>query len=463
MSGHEAAAHPEPVAVPVPPASAPGDPVFVTGSTMRHVLVMTATGTVGLMAIFFVDLLSLLYIAQLRNPVFTAAVGYGAVVLFIAISLNVGLMIAVTALVARALGSRRHEEARQLAGTSLAWMIVGATFVTAAGLPLIPPLLGLLGATGETLELAHRFLMITLPANVLMALGMGCSGLLRAIGDARRAMWVTLSGAIVTAGLDPLLILGFGWGVEGAAIATVVSRAIFVIVGLNGTVRVHRMIAMPTLASMRAGFLPMFAIAGPAVLTNLAPPAANAVLVAILARFGDLAIAASAIVDRLTPVAFGALFALSGAIGPILAQNWGAGQYDRVRQALRDALLVAALYVLTVWAILALGRYQVAGLFAATGLTADLVIFFCLISGPTWIFLGALFVANAAFNNLGHPIYSTLFNWGRATLGTVPFAWVGAELYGPYGVLAGTGLGAVVFGIVSVLVAFRVVARPPAP
>jgi len=67
-------------------------------------------------------------------------------------------------------------------------------------------------------------------------------------------------------------------------------------------------------------------------------------------------------------------------------------------------------------------------------------------------------VANAAFNNLGHPLLSTLFNWGRATLGTIPFVTLGAR-HGPPGILLGQAAGSFIFGVLAVIVAFRVTYR----
>ena len=67
------------------------------------------------------------------------------------------------------------------------------------------------------------------------------------------------------------------------------------------------------------------------VLTNVATPVASGFVASVLARFGDETVAAIAIIDRLVPVAFGGVFAISGAVGPILAQNWGAGRFDRMR------------------------------------------------------------------------------------------------------------------------------------
>lgn len=210
-----------------------------------------------------------------------------------------------------------------MGGSALAWSVIAAALVALMLMALTPVLLPALGAKGETLEVATRFLLMTLPSNLLMALGMGFSGLLRAVGDARRAMFVTLAGGVVTAVLDPILIFGFGLGVDGAAITIVVARLVFALVGWHGTVRVHGLAGRPRWKRMRADLPSLIHIAGPAVLTNLAPAAANAVTAAMLARFGDAAIAAGAIIDRIVPVAFGAIFALSGAIGPILAQNWG--------------------------------------------------------------------------------------------------------------------------------------------
>jgi Na+-driven multidrug efflux pump len=78
---------------------------------------------------------------------------------------------------------------------------------------------------------------------------------------------------------------------------------------------------------------------------------------------------------------------------------------------------------------------------------------FCSWIAASFFFMGALFVANATFNNLGRPLWSTGFNWGRATLGTIPFAWWGAQ-YGPVEVLAGQAAGAAIFGSLALACAF---------
>jgi Na+-driven multidrug efflux pump len=197
----------------------------------------------------------------------------------------------------------------------------------------------------------------------------------------------------------------------------------------------------------------------PAILTNIAAPVSNAFFTGVIAQFGDQAIAASAIIDRVTPVAFAGVFALAGAIGPVLGQNWGAQRYDRMKQTLKDALTFTVVYVGCVWLALFLVRVPLTNAFNAPPLTADLVQFFCQISGFVWFFISLVFVANASFNNLGYPLLSTFFNWGRATLGMIPFAYFGARIAGPEGALIGIGAGSVVFGIAAVITAFWTIRR----
>ena len=434
-------------------------PRLTQGSVMRHVIVMSATGWIGLIAVFVVDFLNLFYIARLGQQELAAAIGYSGALLFFFLSFGIGFTIAVTALCARALGAGRHDDARRLATSGVVLTTAALGALTIALWPFLGEALAMIGATGRTREIATDFLRIVLPATPLLAVGMALSGVLRAAGDARRAMHVTLIGGLVTAVLDPLMIFGFGLGITGAAITTVISRLTIAYVGWHGAVAVHGLLARPRLADLSRDLAPLATIAVPAILTNVATPVANTFVTATVARFGDSAVAGYAVVDRLVPLAFGGIFALSGAIGPVFGQNLGAKLYDRVRATLTASLIVTTVYSLIVWAALAVLAGDIAAVFNVRGEGAAIVAFFCRFAAGSFIFVGALFVANASFNNLGFPIMSTLFNWGRATLGTIPFVLVGAAWMGAIGPGAGFAVGSVVFGSLAVVAAYRVVAR----
>lgn len=437
----------------------PGTPSkarFVEGSTMRHVVVMSATGSVGLMAVFLVDFANLFYIAQLGQQHLAAAIGYAGTILFFNVSICIGITIAATALVSRYIGQEDRYRARHMAGSALAFMVLVTIVVAAIMVAFADPALSLLGATGETKAISKGFLLIVLPSMPIMGFGMCLSGLLRAHGDAKRAMYVTLGAGFAAALLDPLFIFGFDLGVTGAAIATVCSRIVMVMIGLHGAVKVYDLVGMPSLGGMVEDASALANIALPAVLTNIATPVGNAYITSAIAPYGDDAVAGWAVIGRIIPVAFGAIFALSGAIGPILGQNFGARKFDRVREAMRDALILMIGYCLVVWAILFMVQGFVISIFDVTDTAAELISFFCTVAAFGFLFNGGLFVANAAFNNLGFPTLSTLFNWGKATIGTIPFVWAGSTWMGATGVLLGQAIGAMIFGLASIIVCFRV-------
>jgi len=431
---------------------------FTTGRTMGHVVTMTLTGSVGLISVFAVDALNLFYISLLGQAELAAAIGYAGTLMFFTVSIAIGFTIATGALVSRALGAGDREQAAKSGGAALIYMGIAMTVVAALAWIFIPELLGLLGAQGETKQLADGFLRIVFPSTPFVAIGMCTTGILRGAGDARRSMYVTLAGGIAAAIMDPILIFGLDLGLTGAALSTFISRLALVAVGLHGAAVVHRLVKLPDFSAFKSTLRPFFSIGGPAVMTQLATPVGNAYVTAQIAAFGDGAVAGWAIIGRLIPVAFGVIFSLSGAVGPILGQNYGAKLYHRLFETMRDALIFTTLYVLVLWGLLALFAGGIADIFRAQGEARELVVFFCLFASASFLFNGALFVANAAFNNLGFALYSTILNWGRSTLGIIPFVWIGAQYYGAIGVIAGWALGAVVFGIAAVVLCFRVVA-----
>ena len=112
-------------------------------------------------------------------------------------------------------------------------------------------------------------------------------------------------------------------------------------------------------------------------------------------------------------------------------------------------LIVA--YVIPVVFVLYLARGPIADLFNASGVTRDLIFLFCGPLSLAWIFNGIIFVGNAAYNNLGHPFYSTWVNWGRNTLGTI--------LWGAEGVLIGQMAGGMFAATISFILAERLLKK----
>ncbi len=423
---------------------------FVTGSIPAHVLRMTATSAVGLMAIFIGELANILFLSMLGDVDIVAAVGYASTVMFLMISVSIGTAISASALISPAIGAGNLAEAKRISASAHVFAVLFAAIAGGFLWVYVPQMMTLLGATGRTNELATGYLRTLLPFATLMSVGMCASAVLRSQGDARRSMNVTLVGAFVNVALDPLFIFVFKLGINGAAWATNISRFAVVGAGIYWLLRVHDLIEWPRWRALVEDGPTILRFAVPATVTNLATPIANTYVTYAIASHGNGAVAAWALIGRISPVAFGAIFALSGAVGPVLGQNLGARQWDRVQRAFDVSIWTAIGFTLVAWAALALAIEPLIALFHATGETAALLRVYCVYISPLFVFLGLLFVSNAALTALGHPHWPTLLNWGRATLGTVPFVTLGSYLYGPPGVIGANLAGASIFALTGV-------------
>lgn len=430
---------------------------FVSGSTMQHIFVMTSTATLGLMAIFLVDLTDMYFLSLLGERAIAAAIGFAGSIAFFTTSICIALSIAAGVKISREIGQGESGKARS-STTNIAVISVLVTLsVCAVMWPNIEYLLRLLGATGQTLVYATEYLQVLLPSMPLLALGMVCAGALRALGDAKRAMMCTLAAGLANLVLDPLFIFQFELGVKGAAYASVCARAVLLWVGAFGVIKIHGLVARFRLADFLGDFRLIGAIAIPALLTNIATPIGAAFITRMISGFGDSYIAGYAVIGRVIPVAFAMIFALSGAIGSIIGQNYGAGLFDRVKQTQNNALLFGSIYTFIACLLVWLSTQWISGVFNLQLEATELFIFYWTFISWTYLFLGAQFIANASFNNLGKPVWSTASNWGRVVFGTIPLAWLGAQFFGIYGVLIGEAIGTLLTGCIALLISRRLI------
>ncbi len=432
---------------------------FISGSTWRHVIVMTLTNSVGLMALFLVDFIDLYFLNLLGEQEMAASVGFSAQLLFYVTAIAIGLLIAVGILVSQRIGAQNIAAARRIAASAIVIAITLVVIISGFLLYFLSDILTLLGATGRTHELAVTYAGILLPSSVILVIGMVCSAVLRAVGDARRSMHATLIGAAVNLAFDPLLIFYFAMGISGAAWASVLSRSAMMVYGLYCVIAIHNMLAKPTIKGILADLSSITKLAGPAMLTNLATPVGSTFVMTAIARYGDAAVAAYATIGRLIPVAFSILFALSGAISPIIGQNFGAKAFGRVREVYRNAIIFAVVVVILVTLCIMLGQQHIIALFNLSGEAAQLLTLFC--SGLTFFFIadGILFSTNSVFNSLGFPLYSTMFNYAKFFLGVIPAVYSLSYFYQAKGVIIGQAVGPVLVTIIAVIMCKKVIER----
>lgn len=430
---------------------------FLHGSIIRHIVTMSATNALGISALFMVDLVDIYFISLLDNPALTAAIGYASAVLFFTTSLCIGLSTVSSASVSKLIGEHNKQQARK----QIAHLFFYAFFFSASIALLFyyftPEILSTLGAQGEELHEGTLYLRIMLSSSPILALAMQTGALLRSLGDAKHAMYATVSGSILNALLDPILIFVLEMDLKGAAIASLLARCSIFAIGFYFVFFRYKMVARPKQESLWPATKAISAIAFPAIAAQIATPLGNLYVTYEVAKFGTQYIAGWAIIGRLIPVTFAVMFALSGALGPIIGQNYGALQFSRVKEVLNQSIKFIISYTLMISLLLSMGQNIIVELFSAKNHTAEIIRIFCQYIPITFIFTGITFVAMTFLNNLGYVKYATLLNIGKVTLGTIPFVTLGAHYYQAPGILYGQAAGAVFFGVIALLVTRKMI------
>jgi Na+-driven multidrug efflux pump len=432
---------------------AAGRATFTEGVVARHILVMSSTSALSLFAVFLVDILTLVYVSMLHEPLLLAAVGISKVLIFLNAALANGLIIAAATVLSERIGHRATKAVSRFTSSLLLMVLIVSGLTAVLQLALIVPITHWLGADAATYEAARVFIWLTLPFSVLHSAMQMSAQILRSAGDSRRALWVVLSGAATLAMADPLLIFVLDLGLEGAGLAYALSALVSVSLGVYW---VRRHVGMAT--SIKPRLLRMharrtFRIALPAMVGNLATPVGLAYVVSTVATFGTSALAAMAVLDRVMQFCYCAFFALPSALAPVLGQNIGAHQDGRVNSAIVFSRKLVVVYGLVVWGLLLLSSGTIADFYGLEGEGRALFIAFCQFGGALWVLIGLDFVSIAVFVTMARPWLVAVFAWCRATAGTIPFVFAATHLFGSSGAMPGMFAGNALIALISICTA----------
>jgi putative MATE family efflux protein len=197
---------------------------MVTGEPKKAIRVLAVPMIISMFLIMAYNLADSIWVAGL-GPNALAALGFINPLFFVVIGFGNGLGAGATSLIARCIGANNKKGADNAAIHSLVLTLVVSVLLTVLILIFLPKILLLMGA-GETLSLATDYGRIVFGGLVLFIFSSVASGILRAEGDAKRPMYAMAATAILNIVLDPIFIYYFGWGVSGAAWATIISAAI---------------------------------------------------------------------------------------------------------------------------------------------------------------------------------------------------------------------------------------------
>lgn len=419
---------------------------------------------VGIVFIIPVNLVDTYFVGQLGTAEL-AAMSFTFPVVTLVMSLAMGLGIGATSAVSRALGGGDAPAVKRLTVGALVLAVLVVSVISGVGVLTQRQVFTWLGATPDLLPLLDAYMTIWYAGAVFLVVPMVANGVMRAMGDARTPALMMMVAAVANLVLDPLLIFGWGpvpaLGLRGAAIATVLARSVTLVFALYLVTFRLRLLDRTVLGPrpLWRSWRQIVSVGAPAALTNALVPLATAVMTAIVANYGNAAVAGFGIGGRVEGLLLIVPMAVASALTPFIGQNWGAQQASRVAEALQLANRTVMLWGIAVWGTLMLAAEEVAQLFTDDPQVVASARMFLWLVPLGYGAHGLVSVASATFNAVDRALQSTALSATRSLVLAVPLALVGGQLAALPGVFAGLTAATMISGALA-FGWLRALARP---
>ncbi len=335
------------------------------------------------------------------------------------------------------LGQKDYSTANNILGNVFVLnFILGLTY-TIIVLLFLDPILGFFGASSETLPYAHDFMVIISLGNVITHLYFGLNAMLRATGNPYKSMYATIFSVIINVALAPVFIFIFGWGIRGAALATVTAQTTMLIWQImhftnkknfihlqKGSLRLKRKIVIDSLSIGTAPFL----------MNSVGSVIVIIINTSLIRYGGDLAVGAYGIINRIAFLFVMVVMGFNQGMQPIAGYNFGARQFDRVNHVLKLTIILATSVVMGGFIIGELFPRTVASVFTREKELIEIVVPGMRIIFMVFPIVGFQMVTSNFFQSIGMPGKAIFMSLSRQVIFLLPFLLILPRIYGVNGV-----------------------------
>ena len=384
-----------------------------------------------------------------------AALSFTFPVVLFATSIAHGVGIGVSAIVSRAIGEGNHLKASRITTDSLSLSLLLVGIISVTGLATIDDLFRLLGATPETMPYIRQYMTVWYRGAVFMVVPMVANNAIRASGDTKTPGLIVLCAALINIIMDPLLIFGIGpfpeMGVTGAAISTVLSRAIMMLLSFIIIQFKEKMIIYekPDIHSILDSWRQILYIGAPSALTKIALPFAAGIMTSIVSLYGSAAVAGFGVATRIEVFVLMVILSLSAVMGPFVGQNYGAGKFDRIKSGIRISNQISLIWGLTAVIALIIFASRICSVFSSDPEVISAVKRYLLIVPAGYGVYGIVLIASSAMTVLQKPINAAAVTIVQTFLLSIPFAYIGSYLAGLQGIFLAMPLSYLISSLIA--------------
>lgn len=420
---------------------------LLKGSVPGHLFALTWPGIGGSLAITIFNLTDTFFVSRLGTDAL-AAMGFTFPVVMAIGAAAMGISLGSGSVLSRAMGSGNKKKMKRTATDGITLSLILVAFISSIGLLTLDPLFSMMGAEGKVLDLVKDYMFIWYLGSLAVIMPPVSDSCLRATGDMIRPLIVMIICAVANAVLDPIFIFGLlgfpAMGIEGAALATVLSRVIGMIATLS-FLHFHAGLLDLSLVSFKKvvkSWKQILHVGLPSAMTQLLVPFTRGVVTRLAATAGGtVTVAAVAAGSRIEGFAAILVMSYSMALVPMIGQNWGAEKKERVEEVKMVSGRLALIYGALFFLITILFSEAVAQVFSTDGDVAGLTALYLRIVASSSAGLAYYTWISQSLNAAGKPGPSARLNVIGVFIFILPLSAAGTFLYGFHGLMSGLAIG----------------------
>lgn len=411
--------------------------LFEEAPVSRAVMTMAVPTIISMLVVVIYNMADTFFIGQTGDPMQVAAVSLATPVFMVFMALGNLFGIGGSSAISRALGEKKPERARNISSFCCYASLGLGVFMALLFLAGMDVILAMIGASANTIEFAREYLTYIAFGGPFIIFGTAFGNILRGEGAARESMTGNMIGTVTNIVLDPVMILGLGWGVAGAAIATVIGNLAASLFYVGYFLQKKSSLSI-RLKDFRMGDRIAASVASigiPASLNNILMSCANIVLNLMLGGYGDTPVAAMGVAMKSNMIVVLLQIGLCAGIQPLIGYNYGARNRKRLLQVFRFTGIFAVVMGSILTAVMVMAKRFVVQAFIndpeviAYGMQMVIAL---QLSGP---FIGILFLCINTIQGMGKAIPSLILTVCRQGLIFIPLIIILNKVVGLNGVI----------------------------
>ena len=411
--------------------------LFSNAPVSQAVLKNALPAMAAMLMVLVYNLADTFFIGQTHDALQVAAVSLATPVFLIFMAVGTMFGIGGTSVISRAMGEGRTEYAKKVCSFCMWGCVAAGIVMSVCMLIFIDPILSLVGASADTWNLAKTYLMIVVCCGPFVLISNCYSNVVRTEGESAKAMMGTLIGNLLNVVLDPILILGFGWNIAGAAIATVIGNVIgagyYIAYFVRGKSSLSISLKDFTVKNKVASAV--LAIGVPAALGSVLMSVSQIIINSQMAEYGDMAIAAMGVAMKVVTITGMVSMGLGQGVQPVLGYCVGAELWDRFKKVLRFSLVFAFLLSAVLTGICYLFTNQIVSAFLTDTTAFGYAVQFSRILLTTSFLFGVFYVLTNALQAMGAATAALVINVSRQGIISIPALFILKAVMGMTGMV----------------------------